>query len=304
MHSPLAVVVALAATGVLAAPAPFLHIRSAKNPKPWDTGAVNLIPIHESCNDTETTLIRKGLNEAIQLAGHAKAHILRYGNSSATYRKYFGDAPSMDAIGSLDKIVGSDKGHVLFRCDNPDGNCALPGYGGHWRGSNATNETVICPLSYDTRLGLESLCTHGYTVSQSPANTYWASDLMHRLYHMPSIGEDYVEHFTEEYPDVLELAKNNNTYSGHDSDTLQFFALEAYAYDIAVPDVGCPGPVPSGPSPSSTTAASSAPVSSASASASASESSPPQTTSAPPQTTTAVAAAVQATTPAPSTTAA
>ncbi len=126
MISPLTVVVAFAATGALTAPAPFLNVRATTNPTPWNAGAVNAYPIHESCNVTETTLIRKGLNEAILLADHAKAHILRFGNSSAHYRKYFGDAPSIDAIGSLDKIVGADKAHTLFRCDNPDGNCDIP----------------------------------------------------------------------------------------------------------------------------------------------------------------------------------
>lgn len=85
------------------------------------------------------------------------------------------------------------------------------------------------------------MCALGYTVAQSPANTFWASDLMHRLYHMPALGWEYIEHYAEDYDEVIELAAGNETYSTHDSDTLQFFALEVYAHDIAVPGEGCPG---------------------------------------------------------------
>ena len=58
---------------------------------------------------------------------------------------------------------------------------------------------------------------------------------------MPQISLDIVSHYAEDYPDVLELAETNSTYSARDSDTLQYFAIEAYAYDIAVPGEGCPG---------------------------------------------------------------
>ena len=100
---------------------------------------------------------------------------------------------------------------------------------------------MICDLSYSTRRPLEQLCGFGYTVAGSESNTYWGSDLIHRLYHMPAFGEAYIEHFTEDYAEVLEQAKTNATYATHDSDVLQYFALEVYAYDIAVPGVGCPG---------------------------------------------------------------
>ncbi|KAI4287933.1 MAG: hypothetical protein L6R35_002805 [Caloplaca aegaea] len=185
--------------------------------------------------------LRKGLADAVALADHAKAHILRWGNSSEHYRKYFGNAPSGEAIGYYEKVINGDKGNALFRCDNPDGNCDQPEWGGHWRGENATDETVICPLSYATRRPLEQLCALGYTVAESESNTYFGSDLLHRLYHMPAFGENYVEHFAEDYAGALELAETNETYTTHDSDTLQYFALDVYAYDIVVPGIGCPG---------------------------------------------------------------
>ncbi|OCT48355.1 Major allergen Asp f 2 [Cladophialophora carrionii] len=208
----------------------------------WRAGAVTEFQIHASCNASQAHQLRAALAETVDLARHAKEHVLRWGNSSEHYQKYFGDAPSGEVVGYLDKIVSGDRGSSLFRCDNPDGNCDLEGYGGHWRGENATDETVICPLSYETRRSLTQMCALGYNVAESETNTFWASDLMHRLYHLPAFGEDHIGHYSEDYQGVLELAEHNSTFSTRDSDALQYFALEVYAYDIAVPGVGCPGP--------------------------------------------------------------
>lgn len=58
---------------------------------------------------------------------------------------------------------------------------------------------------------------------------------------MPAIGYGYIEHFIETYDVALAFAQNGTTTNTHDSDVLQYFALDAYAYDIAVPGVGCTG---------------------------------------------------------------
>ncbi|KAJ5960057.1 uncharacterized protein N7479_007207 [Penicillium vulpinum] len=208
---------------------------------PWNAGAVNQFPIHPSCNATQRRQIEQGLNETIALAAHARDHILRWKNESEIYRKYFGDRPSMEAIGAFDIVVNGDRKDVLFRCDNPDGNCDLEGYAGHWRGENGTDETVICDLSYETRRSLSTMCGLGYTVSESETNTFWATDLLHRLYHVPVIGQNWIDHFANGYEEAIDQAKENATLSTHDSETLQYFALEVYAYDIAVPGIGCPG---------------------------------------------------------------
>jgi hypothetical protein len=98
----------------------------------------------------------------------------------------------------------------------------------------------------------------GWDVANGATNFYWASDLLHRLLHIPSVGEGVVEHYSSgEYAGVLEMAQTNSSWSVRDSDTLQYFALEAYAHDIAVPGIGCPGKV---------TATSSTPVAAASSS--------------------------------------
>ena len=117
----------------------------------------------------------------------------------------------------------------------------LTGYAGHWRDTTAPNETVICDLSYSTRRSLTTMCSFGYTVSNSETNTFWAADLLHRLFHMPPIGQNWVDHFADGYDEVIELAAGNKGVSTRDSETLQYFALEAYAFDIVVQGVGCTG---------------------------------------------------------------
>lgn len=65
----------------------------------WNAGGSKSWPIHESCNATEKALLTRGLDEAATLAGHAKDHVLRFGNSSEFYQKYFGLAPTGEVIG-------------------------------------------------------------------------------------------------------------------------------------------------------------------------------------------------------------
>lgn len=116
------------------------------------------------------------------------------------------------------------------------------GWAGHWREEKAPDETVICELSYQTRRPLITMCALGYNVAESETYVFWASDLLHRLFHMPAFSQHRIGHYADGYADVIELAESNTTHPTHDSETLQYFALEAYAYDIVVPGVGCPGP--------------------------------------------------------------
>jgi hypothetical protein len=117
------------------------------------------------------------------------------------------------------------------------------------------------------------MCMFGYNVANSATNFYWASDLVHRLLHIPQVGEGTVEHYNDEeeekYPGVMALAKDNSTYAARNSDSLQYFALEAYAHDIAVPGIGCAGTYT--PLEESATAAATSTASGVVASASASE---------------------------------
>lgn len=65
----------------------------------WNQGASTAWPIHESCNATERALLMRGLDEAAVLAAHARDHVLRFGNSSEFYQKYFGNASTGEVIG-------------------------------------------------------------------------------------------------------------------------------------------------------------------------------------------------------------
>ncbi|KAK6004468.1 hypothetical protein QM012_008330 [Aureobasidium pullulans] len=198
-------------------------------------------PIHSSCNGTERRQLEKALGDTIKIAQQATQHIYTHGNESTLYTKYFGQAPTAEVIGWYEKLVYGDHEGVLFRCDDIDGNCHQEGWGGHWRGENATDETVICPLSYTTRQPLEALCGNGYTVANGKLATYFAADLMHRLYHTTKIGEGAAEHYADTYTECLELAKDDPAEAVRNTHTLQYFALDVYAMEVALPGEGCTG---------------------------------------------------------------
>ncbi|CAF3566156.1 hypothetical protein SNK03_006725 [Fusarium graminearum] len=210
----------------------------------WSEGWTKDYPIHQSCNATLRHQLSSALDETVQLAQHAKDHILRHGHKSEFFTKYFGNASTSQPIGWYDRVVNADKTGVLFRCDDPDKNCATQdAWAGHWRGDNATSETVICPLSFEIRRNLDSVCNLGYTVANSKLNTFWATDLLHRVLHVPIISEKTVDHFAENYTDAIALAKSDPSKSVIDSDALQYFAIDVWAYDIAAPGEGCTGEV-------------------------------------------------------------
>lgn len=104
---------------------------TASTPEPtvwqWDLGGSKFVPIHQSCNATERALLQRGFEDAYKLAQHAQDHILRFGNSSDYYQKYFGNSSTAEPIGWYDKIVNGDKTGVWFRCDDIDGNCHQDG---------------------------------------------------------------------------------------------------------------------------------------------------------------------------------
>lgn len=228
---------------------------------PQPATAIQGFPIHSSCNGTERNQLEKALGDTIKLAQQAAQHIYTHGNDSALYAKYFGTAATAEVIGWYEKLVHGDHEGVVLRCDDVDGNChqegmfscctchlyketnihPTKGWGGHWRGENATDETVICPLSYTTRQPLEALCGNGYTIANGKLATYFAADLMHRLYHTTKIGEGAAEHYADTYTECLELAKENPAEAVRNTHTLQYFALDVYAMEVALPGEGCTG---------------------------------------------------------------
>jgi hypothetical protein len=71
------------------------------------------------------------------------------------------------------------------------------------------------------------MCGYGYTVAGGPLASFFASDLIHRLFHADKIGEGTVFHYADTYQECLDLARES--------------PLDVYAYDIAAPGQGCTG---------------------------------------------------------------
>jgi len=232
------------------------------------------IELHASCNATNVAQLTAALEDTKQLAQTARQYLHERGRSDAVFRKYFGaNATTAPVVGLFDNIAHAAKPGVLLRCDDIDGNCARnQSWAGHWRGSNATAETVICDTSYIKRQRLAQVCSQGYTVAGSRTNVYWASDMLHRcvlpgccppsppltppappdsLFHVPNTSEDAIHHTADGYANSLELATHGDGEAAHNSDSLIYFALEVYALRVAVPGVGCLGDVaPAAPSSS------------------------------------------------------
>ncbi|WWC71772.1 uncharacterized protein I206_105731 [Kwoniella pini CBS 10737] len=203
------------------------------------------VEIHSSCNSTQRRMLQKALADTFEVASFAKEYVVTNGPEDPVFQMYFGKEKEAysTVVGVWDSLLTSNKEGVLLRCDNPDGNCGQPGWRGHWRGDNATSETVICDLSYTDRFYNEYFCMNGYTVAGFPLGTHWSIDLIHRMFHVPAITNELVGHYSEDYASALELAEHNSTYSPMDSDALQAFAAHVYAVEIAQGGETCIGQV-------------------------------------------------------------
>ncbi|GJN89131.1 hypothetical protein Rhopal_002105-T1 [Rhodotorula paludigena] len=211
------------------APAQQLVKRDNTAEKSWE-GHTDQVKIHDPA---QTAFIQNGLNEMRDIAEHAHDRILRLGEYDPLYVKYFGNASSAAASGIYAQIRWGNKARedgndVLIRCDDPDGNCALfadtpAPWAGHWRGNNATQETVICDATYTGRSFLSTMCWDGQEIGVGKAAQWFAGDL------------------TDGYPELLALAANNDSSTVYNQATLQWYALDAWAHDKAFPPNGCTG---------------------------------------------------------------
>ncbi|KAK4052491.1 Prenylated Rab acceptor protein 1 [Microbotryomycetes sp. JL201] len=255
MHTSLLLAsLALSAASVQAAPfqsartdTPLTRIAKRQQPASSTDKHSNYITevqIHESCNPAQTRFLRSGLDEMVTLAKHAHDRIMRYGEEDDLYVKYFGNASMASASGFYASMVWGNKPGVLLRCDNPDGNCEQvtadgKTWAGHWRGDNATLETVICPRTYTERRHLNTLCFDGHEIGHGIVAEWLATDLLHRMTHISAITYNKVHHAADSYPDVIALAASNSSETVFNQNTFQFFALDAYARDVAYPPNGC-----------------------------------------------------------------
>lgn len=207
----------------------------------WSKDWYKDFPVHTSCNRTKFNQLQAAFQDVKALAAHARDHTLRYGNESEFYQKYFGNATTGEVVGWFTNVVDQDKTGVLFRCDDIDQNCHQAGWAGHWRGENGSDETVICDLSFSSRLFLSQMCSQGYQVTKDKTTVYWAGDLLHRIWHTTKIGQDVVGHYADTYDECVELAESSPEEAVRNSASLRYYALEVYAYDVAVPGEGCSG---------------------------------------------------------------
>ncbi|KAH0612921.1 uncharacterized protein H6S33_009301 [Morchella sextelata] len=243
--------VAVLASGVFAAPQYTAHgsspTSSAYTPVPTVPPVIGAlgVEIHKSCNVTERRQLEAALKDTEELVSVARDYVLDNGSDDPLFKKYFGAGSTAEVIGWFDKLLYGDKSGVLLRCDDIDGNCHQAGWAGHWRGENATEETVICEMSYRVRRPLTQMCALGYQVATSPTNVFFASDLVHRFFHVPKISELAIDHFTHgKYHEALEFAETNATHVVRNTDNLQWFALDAYGLMVGNPGVGCAGEAP------------------------------------------------------------
>src|SRR6478735_624618 len=84
----------------------------------WTAGWTSEYPIHQSCNATLRSQLEEALDETVQLAKHARDHLLRWGDKSEFSQKYFGNSSTL-AIGWYDRVISADKTGMTFRCDDP-----------------------------------------------------------------------------------------------------------------------------------------------------------------------------------------
>lgn len=118
--------------------------------------------------------------DTFEVVSFAKDYVTANGAQDPIFKLYFGDKPEAftNVVGVLDSVLHSNKEGVLFRCDDPDNNCRLPGYRGHWRGENGSTETVICEASYKDRLYNPAFCSGGFQLATMKPSQYWSIDLL------------------------------------------------------------------------------------------------------------------------------
>lgn len=84
------------------------------------------------------------------------------------------------------------------------------------------------------------MCSNGFTLATGDIASYWATDLLHRSLHMPSIGSDAAEHAAEGYSESVELAAKDPEAAAKNSDSLMLFAFDVFVRTHLDPQ-GCVG---------------------------------------------------------------
>lgn len=188
--------------------------------------------IHETCNTTNTRMLRAAFADSLEATSYAKSRLLEHGSEDVFYKRWFGDGSAFDVIGVLDMLVEASKEGVLLRCDDADGLCAAnPNYyAGHHR-DVAPMETVICDYFYTSKKPLSMMC-YGGTLAKVTPNSYAGIDMLHRYLHVPSVGLGYVDHYADGIDNLLKLAKTNSTFAVRNTDNILHYIADVYSSSL------------------------------------------------------------------------
>ncbi|GAA5832459.1 hypothetical protein JCM11251_006461 [Rhodosporidiobolus azoricus] len=198
-------------------------LKAFTTPSYWYAGAHKAYTAHPSCNATEKRLIGDGLDEALMLAGQARAHLRRYGDDRIL-KACFGNQTDPNLLLGLWEYG------------------VIPGY---FR-SETKDETVVCRTYYLAQPRLEDKCAFDQTLVKNGSELTQGAWFMHRLLHTLTASGGRMSDVVDTVEEALELAQGvNRTQAAYSIHTVQYYALDVYAYDILLPGQGCRGNVSS-----------------------------------------------------------
>ena len=197
---------------------------------------------HQSCNATNQRMLSSGLKDTLEVTAVTRDKLLANGTDKF-FKRWFGNSSVFTVIGTLEYVIESGKSDVLYRCDDPSGDCAV--HSTDWPGyhvTNTTGETNICDLFYQTKKPLSTICFEGDIVELGPKH-YSGIDLFHRFLHLDNLnGNGFISEWTETLPEVLYLAENNATFAARNTDNYLYYLADVYA--ATVNPGGCLGELP------------------------------------------------------------
>ncbi|KAI5478172.1 hypothetical protein MNV49_005339 [Pseudohyphozyma bogoriensis] len=222
----------------------FAALKEFATPSHWSAGGSNNYTADDSCDITQKRLIGDGLSEALTLLDHARAHLRRFGNDTI-FTDWFGkDADPNTALGLYDRLVDGDKSNLVFRCDDVSNLCNSSTYGvipGYFVPTDK-DQTVVCPTYFNKKPELQNMCNQGQTLVKNGSELTQGAWFVHRLLHTPTASGGRLSDVVDTVAEALELAAGvNQTQALYSIHSVQYYALDTYAFDILLPGVGCRG---------------------------------------------------------------
>lgn len=203
----------------------------------WDFDFEGNYFVNGTCSSDNGRLVVSALAQAVNVAEHARKHLLRYRNSSDAFKRYFGTSPAACPLGVYDLISNGDNSDISFTCEDLDNKCNSTSSGFYFH--NET-ETVICPAALGDRISNYNICSSGFTIAQYSAARTWAGQFLIQILDTPTIGAG-LEERANSYREATNLAKVDPEKATKNKMSLIYFALDVWAFDIANPGIGCTG---------------------------------------------------------------